>query len=126
MSWLWCSLVGAAAGVLASMGLGGGFVMVVYLALFTDIAQKNAQGINLLFFLPIIILSVIIHLKNRLVDFKAALVCGLVGAALAVPGFLLARALDNEWLRRAFAVFVIIAGLRDLFPRSIDKARARE
>ena len=126
MSWLGCTLVGAAAGVLASMGLGGGFIMVVYLALFTDIAQKNAQGINLLFFLPIIILSVIMHLKNRLVDFKAALVCGLTGTLFAVPGFFLARALDNEWLRRAFAVFVILAGLRDLFSRSIDKSRERE
>lgn len=108
------------------MGLGGGFIMVVYFAIFTEIAQQQAQGINLLFFIPIIILSVIIHLKNKLIDIRTALLCGALGAVFVVPGFLLARTLDGEWLRRAFAVFVIAAGLRDLFSCAIDKPTRRE
>ena len=44
MNFIISSVVGLASGILASMGMGGGFILVVYLALFTDIAQKGAQG----------------------------------------------------------------------------------
>ncbi len=126
MSWLIASIIGALSGVLASMGLGGGFILLVYLTLFTDIEQKTAQGVNLLFFIPIIILSLVFHIKNKLIDFKAALICGAVGAAVVYFGFLLAKSLDNDWLRRAFAVFIIVAGLKDLFTKKIDKKTPME
>ncbi len=126
MSWLAASVVGALTGVAASMGLGGGFILLLYLALASDLAQTEAQGVNLLFFLPIIAIAVIIHLKNRLVDVKTALVCGGLGA-LAVPlGYLVATALDGDVLRKVFAVFVIVAGLKDLFSKGVDKSSRRE
>ena len=53
MSFGLCLAVGAAAGVLASMGLGGGFILVVYLALFSRLDQYAVQVINLLFFIPV-------------------------------------------------------------------------
>ncbi|NLC79336.1 MAG: sulfite exporter TauE/SafE family protein [Ruminococcaceae bacterium] len=126
MSWVIATVVGALLGVLASMGLGGGFVLLVYLTLFTDIEQKTAQGINLLFFIPIILLSLVFHSKNKLIDFKTALISGAAGAAVVYLGFLLAKNLDNEWLRRGFAVFIILAGLKDLFTKKVDKNRTME
>jgi Predicted permeases len=123
MNWLWASLIGAASGILASMGMGGGFILLVYLTLFSDIEQRTAQGVNLLFFIPIIMISVIIHIKNKLIDIKTALVCGGIGAATVFAGFWAANALDNEWLRRAFALFIIIAGLKDLFSKKVDKGK---
>ena len=36
---------------LSGLGVGGGGLFVVFLALFTEIPQITAQGINLLFFL---------------------------------------------------------------------------
>ncbi len=126
MNWLAGTLIGAASGLLASMGMGGGFILVVYLALFGGIGQKEAQGMNLLFFVPITLAALVVHLKNKLVDVKTALVCGGIGAAFSALGFLAARALDAGILRKAFAVFVIIVGLRDLFAKDgkdcIDKA----
>ena len=56
-------LVGMLTGATASMGLGGGFIQLVYLSVFTEIPQDIAQGINLLFFLPIALLSLVIHLS---------------------------------------------------------------
>lgn len=117
MNFWTASLVGAASGILASMGLGGGFVMVVYLALATDLAQKGAQGINLLFFIPITVLAVIIHIKNKLIDVKTVLLCSAFGAAAVFGGFFLAQYLGNELLRKAFAVFIILAGLKDLLSK---------
>ncbi|MEG2259781.1 MAG: TSUP family transporter [Oscillospiraceae bacterium] len=121
MSWWAATIVGAASGVLASMGLGGGFILVVYLALCTDIAQRSAQGINLLFFIPIIIIAVVLHIKNKLIDVRLALSCSAVGAAAAVAGFFAAQAVEETALRTAFAIFIILAGLKDLFAKGVDK-----
>ena len=117
MNWLIASIVGAASGVLASMGMGGGFILVVYFALFTDIVQKGAQGLNLLFFIPITVVAVVIHIKNKLIDIKTAIVCSLIGIPAVVAGFYIAQNIDNSLLRKAFAVFIIISGLKDLFSK---------
>jgi len=117
MEWIVASAVGFASGILASMGLGGGFVLVVYFALFTDLMQKGAQGINLLFFIPITVIAVVLHIKNKLIDIKTAVICSLIGIPAVVGGFYLAQNIDNQWLRKAFAVFIIISGLKDLFSK---------
>lgn len=123
MNWLIASIVGAASGVLASMGMGGGFILVVYFALFTDIVQKGAQGLNLLFFIPITIVAVAIHIKNKLIDIKTAVICSVIGIPAVVAGFYIAQNIDNSLLRKAFAVFIIISGLKDLLfkDKKIDK-----
>ena len=122
MSFIMASVVGIASGILASMGMGGGFVLVVYLAVFTNLVQKGAQGINLLFFIPITVLAVYMHIKNRLIDVKTALVCSAVGIPAVVAGFYLAQCMDNNWLRKGFAVFIIISGLKDLFSKGKNKS----
>ena len=45
------------AAVLGSLGMGGGGVLLIYLTVFQNMAQLDAQGMNLLFFLPIAALS---------------------------------------------------------------------
>ncbi len=107
-------LVGAGAGMLAAMGLGGGFVLLVYLIL-SGGEQLGAQGQNLIFFLPVIAVSLVFHFKNKLVDVRAALICGVAGALSAVLGVLVAVSLDAGILKKCFAVFIIVAGAKDLF-----------
>lgn len=126
MSWLAASAVGALTGVAASMGLGGGFILLLYLSFASELSQSQAQGVNLLFFLPIIAVAVGIHLKNKLIDVKTALICGGLGALSAPLGYLAAGALGDDALRKAFAVFVIIAGLKDLFSQGVDKRQKGE
>lgn len=110
-------VVGAAAGLLASMGMGGGFVLLVYLVLSGASEQMAAQGQNLVFFLPVIAVSLILHIKNKLIDFKTALTAGLSGLVTVALGFLLATRLEGDLLKKLFAVFVIVAGLHDLFAK---------
>jgi hypothetical protein len=110
------------------MGLGGGFILIIYLSFFEDISQSAAGGINLLFFLPIALLSAIIHLKHGLVEKSLLpLICA-TGAAGAVSGALLMNVLDEGILRKLFAGLLLIVGLKELFgevktrPR-LDKCR---
>lgn len=110
-------IVGFLTGVLASMGLGGGFILVVWLTIFEDVAQRAAQGINLLFFLPIAFISLIFHLKNHLVNktlVKKTALGGLLGAVVGTYG---AQLIDNGMLRKLFALFLLAFGLRELFSR---------
>lgn len=108
-------IVGFLTGVLASMGLGGGFILVVWLTLFADVGQKAAQGINLLFFLPIAFISLIIHLKNGLVNKKLVkryAVWGVLGAGV---GTFAAVHIGNDFLRILFALFLLAFGIREMF-----------
>ena len=104
------------------MGLGGGFVLVVWLTLFMDVEQKTAQGINLLFFLPIALISLCIHLKNKLVNKTVVKKLALGGGVGAILGTVGTRLLDNSGLRMLFALFLLAFGLRELFaPHSKKK-----
>ena len=102
------------------MGLGGGFVLVVWLTLFMNVEQKTAQGINLLFFLPIALISLIIHIKNGLVDKKLVKKMAFGGILGSVLGTLGSQLLDNSMLRMLFALFLLAFGLRELFSKSPD------
>jgi hypothetical protein len=108
-------IAGFLAGLTASMGLGGGFILIIYLSFFKDIEQSAAGGINLLFFLPIALLSSVIHLKNGLVEKKIIGVICLTGVAGAVGGALIMSALEEGVLRKLFAGLLVAVGIRELF-----------
>lgn len=108
-------IVGFLTGIAASMGLGGGFIILIYLSAFTNTPQDIAQGVNLLFFLPIALLSVIIHARNKLIEWKLILQYIFTGAAGAVLGCILAFNLDTELLRKMFAVLILAVGIKELF-----------
>lgn len=57
-------LAGLLSGIIGSMGLGGGAVLIIYLSLFTETEQLRSQGINLLFFIPIALIAVIIYAEK--------------------------------------------------------------
>lgn len=107
-------IVSLLAGTAAAMGLGGGFVLLVYLTALAGIPQMEAQWINLIFFLPIGGLALFWHGKNGLIEKKAvipAVIFGLFGAA---GGSFLARFLGDEVLTRIFSVFLGIVGVKEL------------
>lgn len=116
-------IIGFLGGLAASMGLGGGFVLLVYLTAFAGFGQLQAQGTNLVFFLPIALISVIIHSKNKLVEWKVLPIMAIFGAAGVAAGSFLAGMLDEGILRKLFSGLLILVGIRELFHRkpSIDK-----
>lgn len=114
------AVVGVVTGVIASMGLGGGFVLLIWLTLFMDMPQRAAQGINLLFFLPIAVISVIMHLRAGLIDKKLVMSLvpgGIIGAVLGTLG---SQLVGNELLRKLYALFLLAFGLRELFRKAPD------
>lgn len=109
--WIWFVVAGIISGLIAGMGMGGGTFLIPVLTIFFDIVQSKAQGINLFAFLPCAIFSLIIHIKNKLVDFKVGLpiiIAGVVSSALAS---MLALHLKNKFLQILFGVFLLAIGL---------------
>lgn len=102
-------------GIISSMGLGGGALMMIFLTVTAGIAQKQAQAINLLYFIPTALCGLVLHLKNGLVDKRAAVWCALLGAAGAVIGSCAALAVDEALLRRLFGALLTALGLYELF-----------
>ena len=114
MTYFILSLVGLLAGITASLGIGGGFVLLLYLTVLEDMPQKEAQLLNLIFFLPIATLSIIMHIRNKLI-LKEVVIKAVIGGVLGVfVGVWLATIVPNELISKAFAVFVLFVGLREL------------
>lgn len=111
---IWAALAAFLTGICASLGVGGGMILTVYLTVFADFSQLDSQGINLVFFLPVALLAVILHSRNKLISWRAAITALLTGAAGAVIGTLLAHYIKGETLRLLFAGFLLIIGIREI------------
>ena len=121
--WLLPFLCGLGAAVISAWGVGGGTLLLLVMTLFLGVDQRMAQGINLLFFLPIGAASLWLHWRQGRVDKTAVrqfLPTGLLGAALGTG---LAMLADESLLRRGFAVFLLLIGLRQLFPGTSIKKK---
>ncbi|MCL2077515.1 MAG: sulfite exporter TauE/SafE family protein [Oscillospiraceae bacterium] len=102
-------------GVAASMGLGGGFVLIIYLTVFAGAEQIKAGGINLLFFLPIALISILIHTKNKLIEWRIILPVCVSGAFGVAAGAILLGFTDEKTLRKLFAGLLVFVGFREMF-----------
>lgn len=107
-------IAGLLSGIIGGMGLGGGAVLLIYLRVFEDTEQLNAQGINLLFFLPIGLTAVIIYAVKKKIKWKTVIPISLFGVAGVFGGIMLTKAIGGEFLGKIFAVFLIILGLCEI------------
>lgn len=110
------AVVSFLAGLIGSMGFGGGGVLIIYLVIFADIPQIKSQGINLAFFVPCAVISTVIYTVKKQIKYKEifpVILGGCIGALFA--GFLL-KSLKTEYLSYIFAVFLIITGILAFFP----------
>ena len=114
MNWFTIALVSFATGVFASLGLGGGMILIIYLTLFAGVSQIQAQGINLVFFLPIAAVSLYFHTKNKLVEWKKIVPVIISGTIFVTIFCLMANSMDSTLLKRIFGAFVILAGVKEL------------
>ena len=110
-------LAGLFSGILGSMGLGGGGILIIYLSLFTNTKSLTAQGINLLFFIPIGLLSIIIYGVKKQIKWKPTLKMAIFGIIGAVCGIYLADILGGDITRKIFGGILILMGITELFKK---------
>jgi len=117
-------IAGVLSGIISGMGIGGGTILIPAITIFLHVGQHEAQGVNLLYFIPTAIISLWVHIKNKSVNFKVALpiiLCGIFGA---MGGAFLALHLEGGWLRKLFGLFLLAMGLYEIFKK--DKKTKKE
>lgn len=107
-------LIGLATGIISGFGIGGGSLLVLYLTAFAGVAQQEAGGINLLYFIGCAPAALIGHIRQKAVEWKAVLWCVAAGIATAIPTALFTEGMDTDLLHRLFGAVLIYVGIREL------------
>lgn len=124
MNLLWATVAGFFSGMAGAMGLGGGSVLLIYLTVFAGVSQLQAQGMNLLFFIPIAAFSTAVYARRGIICWKSVgvmAVCGIIGTLL---GSLILEWIQPQLLRKIFGGLVMLFGVLTLFaPRNSKKSK---
>ncbi len=115
--------VGFLIALLSGLGVGGGGLFAVYLAIFTNTPQLSVQGFNLLFFIFCAGASVCVQVFRRKIFSGAVLVMTLFGLLGALSGAYLASAVPEEYLRRAFGIMLVAGGIVSLRSSMTDNEK---
>lgn len=107
-------VIGLAAGLLSGLlGIGGGILIIPMLVGFLGYTQKDAQGTSLgLLLLPIGILAVLNYYKAGHVNIKAV---GMMVITFVIGSYIsskIAINIDDNILKKIFAVFLMIYALK--------------
>jgi len=118
MDVLWLVVLGLVAGAAgATLGVGGGLIIVPALVVLFSLDQHVAQGTSLAVILPTAIIGTVGHARRGRVIWNMAIPIA-TGALLgALIGSRLALALSGDTLRILFAVLLTILAVR-MFVRS--------
>ncbi len=116
-------VIGVMIAALAGMGVGGGGLLVLYLVFVKDMAQLEAQGINLVFFVFAASSSLLYHIKKREIKWRLALWVIGVGVVGAYLGARTAAALDPLLIRRLFGWLMTLSGVVVLFGGRIKRIK---
>ncbi|MBO5333031.1 MAG: sulfite exporter TauE/SafE family protein [Clostridia bacterium] len=111
MSTIISIFAGFLSGLIGAMGFGGGGVLIIYLAVFMNMSQLKAQGINLLFFIPCAVVATIIYTIKKQVNYKEILPVISGGISGAIISSFLLNLINTHYLSKMFAVFLIATGI---------------
>ncbi len=108
-------LLGLITGFIGGMGIGGGTILIPGLILLTSLQQQTIQSVNLISFIPIAVVALITHIKNKNVVFHLAIPLIIFGVLGAWFGSSIALRIPSNTLRKLFGIFLLIMGVYEFF-----------
>lgn len=114
---------GFAAGIISGMGIGGGTILIPALSIFLSVDQHTAQGVNLLYFIPTALVALVVHIKNKAIDYKVAIPIIISGIAGAVGGSYLALIIHAKLLKKLFGGFLFFMGIYEICKKDKQKQK---
>ncbi len=113
-------IIGIAGGIIGGMGMGGGTLLIPLLTLFTSAEQHLAQSVNLIAFIPMSVVALGIHIKNKLVDFKYFWWISVPAVITSAIGAFFVKDVQSKVLKICFGAFLIALGVLQLIFIVVD------
>ena len=104
-------LIALLGGIFGGMGMGGGTLLIPMLSIFLGFHQKYCQGLNLIAFIPMCVIVLFIHKKNKLLEVKGSFLIIISGIIFCVISSIIAQNVSNNTLKIAFGYFLIILSI---------------
>ena len=104
-------LFGIIGGIFGGLGMGGGTLLIPLLTIFLNLDQKMCQGINLISFLVMALISILIHYKHGYIKLNGIPYIIISGILFSILGAFLVNYLSTFVLRIIFGVFLIFLAL---------------
>ena len=118
-------LISSISSLLASMGMGGGSLFIIFGLMFLDISQKSLQGLNLIMFITSGFTATMSNFKNKKIDKNTCkkILPGLIIGSIF--GIYIASKIKEENLKKYFLIFITIIGLYEIISSLIDIRKAK-
>lgn len=110
-------IAGFVSGIISGMGIGGGTVLIPVLTIFAGMQQQTAQCVNLLYFIPTAVVSLILHIKNKNIEKKNLIPLIVSGIVFAAGGSFLMYFIEGTLLRKLFGGLLFIMGAAEVFKK---------
>ncbi len=105
--------LGLAGGTLAGLfGVGGGIIFVPALTLGLGLSQLSAEATSLAAIVPVVAVGSYRQHRSQLVDWRSAALIGGCSLGGVLIGAQVALSLPESYLRRAFALFLVLAAVQ--------------
>lgn len=108
-------IISIISGIITSLGLGGGALLIIGLTLFLGIEQRIAQSVNLIFFIPTAITAIILNSKKKLIKWKIAVPIIITSGISAGIGANLATKINVLILKKMFGIFLGIIAIYEIY-----------
>ena len=118
--------IGVVGGIIGGMGMGGGTLLIPLLTAFTSLNQHYAQAVNLLAFIPMSVVALIVHIKNKMIEGKHILIVAIPATVVSVLASLLSKIVDGKSLGVYFGIFLGALGIYQLVTCIISMVKAKK
>ena len=108
-------LFGVLAGIVSSLGMGGGTILILLLTIFLNIDQHISQATNLIFFIPTSITAIIINAKNKKINWKESKNIIIFGSIGAILGSMISNQLPSLKLKKIFGIFIGLIAIFQIY-----------
>jgi uncharacterized membrane protein YfcA len=113
--WKYAS-IGISAGIVNGLlGIGGGCILVPGMIYLLEQDEHTAHGTSLAIVLPTAIVSVLVYRRHGALTLPHLFTVLLLAVIGGVIGAWVMNYIPSKWLRRGFAVYMALAGLRMLW-----------
>lgn len=105
-------LVGIIAGIISGLfTAGGGLILVPAFLYILKMEPKVARATSIFCILPMVVVTSIFYGKNQFIHWETGILCAIGGIAGGLVGAKILNKISDKYLKIAFALFLIYAGI---------------